>query len=128
MRTFFTEDKRKDQLFLAWIEYLKELHAQFEGIEFDDFYEGTATISAVHENYMNLDLDDKRKLKGIPISSQVSKHSLPKDMAYVVLGRIKEKWFPLDVISIGTLIRTRKNDLHEFHLSVNPIYNSGKIA
>lgn len=59
MRTFFTEDKRKDQLFLAWIEYLKELHAQFEGIEFDDFYEGTATISAVHENYMHLDLDDK---------------------------------------------------------------------
>lgn len=124
MTTFASEDKRKDKLFEAWIEYLTQLHNEFYGIgiEYDDTYEGLAKITKISENYIDVKLDDKRKIRGLPVTSKISKYLSKNDTPYFILGRKDGRWNFIDVISIGTIIgQCPKTKLAQVHFTINPL-------
>lgn len=119
MRTLASEDTRKAKLFTAWISYLNNLHAQFQDETFEEFYEGMATVSELSKDRIGLRLEDDRTLRHISIVPEISAQSCRLDQIYVVLGRRGAKWWPLDVISIGSVLGGR---LDKAHISYNPLH------
>lgn len=117
-RTFEAENIRKDELFAAWIKYFYELHSKPGFNRFDEIYEGFVTISDLSQNRMSFVLDDKRKIHQIPITLQISEKTCQSDAMCVVLGRKKSQWWPLDVISIGSVIPGGTTGIH---LTINPL-------
>ncbi len=120
MSAFKLADSRKDQLFRAWIEYLTQIHSQFEGIQFDDGYEGLAEVTEISENFINLKLDNKKKIKGLRITSEIKKHLTPEDTLYIVLGRLNGTWWPIHLVSVGTILG-EVNGQSQFHMTINPL-------
>ncbi len=118
-RTFATEDQRKTMLFQKWINYLKQLCFRFEGIEFDDIYEGMATVTDLSKSRMGLHLQDGRKIKHVSITPQIGLFSLHLDLMFIVLGLKDGKWWPIDVISIGSIISGKPEGAH---ITMNPMY------
>ena len=118
-RTFASEDKRKTKLFEGWIEYLTKIHFQFEENEFEEIYEGVAVVSDLSKSRIGFHLENGKKIRHIPISQEISCDSSRLDSMYIVLGLKNGKWWPLDVISIGSII-PGKPDIG--HITYNPLY------
>lgn len=118
-RTLKTEDVRKNKLFEAWIKYLTAVHEKFKLDNFEEIYEGIATVSEISKNRVGLHLRDERKLRHIPISTEIGNYSCRLDSMYVVLGLLEDRWHVIDVISIGSICGTQ---LNEVHLTFNPLY------
>lgn len=117
-KTFEEENSRKEKLFEAWQHYLNEFfEAMPDQIGFDDIYEGLGTVTALKENTINLDLEDGRKLFHISVSPKIAQNSRCEDLMFMTLGRKDNKWYALNVISIGSLIGKLNN---EIHMSINP--------
>ncbi len=117
-RTFASEDLRKEGLFDSWIEYLRNYHSQNIEHGFEEFYEGTAVVSGLSKNRMDLHLDDGRKLRNIPISPAIRRNSARLDMIFIVLGFSQGNWWPLDVISIGSIVGEQIGA----HVTFNPLH------
>ncbi len=122
-RTFPSEHSRKDQLFAAWIEYLHQVHAKFEIGRFDEIYEGLATVSDLTPNRMRLNLHEGTKVRDISIQPKISYHTQRQDVVFIVIGLHKGIWWPLDVISIGSFVSSKGD---EVHITFNPIYHNAK--
>lgn len=122
-RTFATEDERKTKLFESWIFYLTAIHRQFVGA-FEEIYEGLVTVSDLSKNRIGFHLEDGRKLRHIPISPDINANTCRLDCMYVVLGRKKDRWWPLDVISIGSIIGSEPEGLH---MTINPLLNNSDL-
>lgn len=119
MKTYATEDKRKDKLFKAWIDHLYATYANFgKEEEFDDIYEGLVKIQNMTASSMNIELEDGRKIKGLPITKDIFDNLLKDDTLYMTIGRKKSQWLPLEVTSIASFVN-KKNGM--FHFSVNPL-------
>jgi hypothetical protein len=121
-RTFESENIRKTKLFDAWIEYLRTIHSEFGEVASEEIYEGLATVSDLSRNRIGFHLDDDRKLRHIPIAPAISEQSCRLDTMFVTLGLREGRWWPLDVISIGSVIFGRRN---EGHITYNPLYVNG---
>ncbi len=124
-RTFASEDERKNKLFECWITYLKGVHTKTNLEKFDEIYEGLAYISDLSKNRLGLHLDDGRKLRHIPISQEISELSVRLDAVYIILGKISDKWCPLDIISIGSTIELEPA---QFHMTLNPLYSGAVVC
>jgi hypothetical protein len=129
-RTFESEDKRKGQLFSLWIEYLRVVHRQFGEYEFEDVYEGVATVSDLSKNRIGFCLADGRKLRNIPITPQISQRTSRLDHMYIVIGLSNGKWWPLDVISIGSIVGdcNLEGGGKGVHMTFNPEYLAGDLV
>ena len=114
-KTFANEDSRKNKLFEAWNKHLQNIHHQFPQNSFNEVYEGIVTVSELSKSYLGVHLDDGRKLLHIQIDPHVSAHSSCLDLIYIVLGKRNEKWWPLEVVSIGSTLGEK-----EAHLTFNP--------
>lgn len=117
-RTLMSENTRKEQLFSALNEYLQKSYPQLSQIYLEEVYEGMATVSGLSKNRINLYLENGRKIKDIPIDSQISVLSSRLDLMYVFLGRNRGKWWLLEVVSIGSVIG---DNMSEAHVTFNPI-------
>lgn len=131
-RPFENEDKRKEQLFSAWIEYLRVVHkqmAQFGDREFEDLYEGVATVADLSKNRIGFNLADGRKVRHIPITPQISQRTSHLDHMYIAIGLSNGKWWPLDVISIGSIIGdcNVQGGGKGVHMTFNPLYVAGHL-
>ncbi|MBX3021427.1 MAG: hypothetical protein KF799_07080 [Bdellovibrionales bacterium] len=124
-RTLTSEDNRKTVLFDAWIAYLMKVHLEFDDSQIDEIYEGTAVISDLTKNTIGFHLEDGRKLRHVPIDPDISKHSCRLDMMYVILGRRNNRWWPLDVLSIGSTLLGKQSAAH---ITYNPLYIYGNQA
>ncbi len=121
-KTFQSEDTRKDKLFDAWNGYLSEvIDPKFnllvkDPTQFDRTYEGLVTITRMTPIYMNLKLETGEKINQVPISEEIMESSDLEDTMYMVLGKKENKWWPLDLISIGSIFAKDR-----VHLSFNPL-------
>jgi hypothetical protein len=119
-KTFASEDKRKDKLWIGWIDLLREIHMRVNTEEMQEFYEGSVTISDFTRDRISFKLSEGRRLvREIFITPQIAATTDISDMMYVILGRQKDKWFILDVISIASFV---DKDRGEFHFSMNPLH------
>ncbi len=118
-RTFVSEDTRKDKLFEAWNAYFEKTAPLFSKWEFEESYFGQAIVSELTKNRIGFHLDDGRKIRHIPVDSQVTASSSPLDNVFVVLGQYQKRWWVLDLISIRSLVNVETG---QHHLSYNPIY------
>lgn len=114
------ENDRKEKLFCAWGEYLDQLHLS-EDIErpgaFAGLFEGLATISYTSKNSIGLHLDSGKKIRHLPVSPEISKHSRPLDILYIMIAQKGKRWVPIEVVSIGShLVGTPT----EMHVTFNP--------
>jgi hypothetical protein len=121
-RTVLSENKRKDSLFEAWIEYLDKTHFELYGQRVIELFEGMASVSELSKTRMTLRLEDGRRIRKIPITPKIATYLFPGDSIYLALGRRELQWRVMDVISIGSLISGSESG--EFHFSINPEYIS----
>lgn len=120
-RTFLSENERKNKLFESWNEYLDKLQSHFIGKQSEGFYEGSATISEVTINTFGVYLEDGTSIRHIPINSTISKSTCSLDSLYIALIKIESKWWPLEIISIGSFLNYHALvSKKEVHFSVNP--------
>ncbi len=117
-RTFASEDKRKDQLFKAWNEYLRNVHVRASQIDFEEVYEGSAFVSGVTKNTLSLRLENGQKLRHLGINPEISAHSARLDGVFMTLGLAQGKWWPLNVVSIFSLVNYERG---EVHVTLNPV-------
>jgi hypothetical protein len=125
MRTFASEDQRKDKLFVAWIEYLDSVWDKVEAddtavLQFERTFEGLATVTGVNGDYLNLELETLEKIKRLPVSSEVCEHQRVGDILYLTLGISKGVYWPFDVTSIGSMVPAPDNKTG-LHLTINPL-------
>lgn len=111
-RTYASEDDRKTKLFESWNAHLKKIHEQFSDHNFEQLYEGTATVSELSTNFMGLHLDDGRKLRYISISPEIKEHSSRLDLIYLLIGQRDGRWWPLEVTSIGSVVEYMSGKVH----------------
>lgn len=119
-RTLKDEDTRKTKLFEAWMNHFQNTNAEICEMEFEEIYEDMTTISDLTKDRISFHLNDGRKLPPIPITRQISENSYPTDLMFVILGRQKNKWWILDVISVGSMLPGQTHD--NIHMSFNPIH------
>lgn len=120
-RTLLSENTRKENLFEAWAKYLEKCKIALERKRMIEEFEGLATISNLSKTRMDLNLEDGRKIRGVPITSKISTHTHWEDTMYVIIGRYELEWRVRDVISIGSLL-AKAGSQGEFHLTINPDY------
>ena len=119
---FKAEDDRKTLLFDAWNSFFENKQLQtFPKQDFDQFYEGLAQVSEVTTNSMTIRLQEAVCVSKFQITEQISKQTRAEDLIYIVIGRRGQKWLPLDLVSVGTLIPGKGNEAG-FHLTINPLY------
>lgn len=115
-RTFASEDERKTKLFDAWNSLLFEAWQRDPNEEFEEVYEGPATVSEISKNFIGLHLDDGRKLRDVVVNEPITRQSMRLDVMIIVLGKKQDKWWPLQLMSVGSVISRR-----EFHVTINPL-------
>lgn len=125
LRTFASEDDRKTKLFAAWTEYLCQMHTRYQyengdPWNFEVIYEGSAHIQSKSKNQLNLHLESGERIRYLDVTTQISRLSCPMDMVFVVMGKHQEKWWPLDIISIGSFLDFKRDQFQNFHLTFNP--------
>jgi hypothetical protein len=125
-RTFENEDNRKNLLFEAWNEYSQEILGRPELKFFDEIYEGVGTVSDLSVNRIGFHLEDGRKIRHVQISSLISQHSVRMDQLYMILGRQNEKWWVLEIISMGSCF-FEKDARMRLHFTVNPLLVNAEI-
>lgn len=120
-RTFKTEDRRKDKLWIAWNEHLAAIAKKFspdgEEFIFGKVYEGLAKIQSISENTMKLKVPNGEKACFIPITKDIMESSCIKDDIYIVIGKYQNRWWPLEVATIASFVNFKTG---EFHFSINP--------
>lgn len=117
-KTFETENGRKDSFFEAWNNELIDRADRPDAKALEEIFEGLVTVSDLSRNRFGLRLDDGRKIDHVSLSPEVGRQVYRDDQIYVVLGRKKDKWWILDVISIGSFLGEGKSG---FHLTLNPL-------
>jgi hypothetical protein len=118
-KTVLAENVRKNRLFDAWIGYLTHIHTNLLNEECDELIEGVTCILSLSKNRMVVRAEDSGQVYTLPISGDIRKHCLVSDKVFFVIGRKGKDWWPVDVISIGSEIKSNKN---EFHITINPLY------
>jgi hypothetical protein len=122
--TFSTEDSRKDRLFIAWNNHLNGVHNYLGRIRFEEIYEGSATVLGFSEKTLGLELEDGRKIHDLSISREISENSRQKDLMFVILGFRAGKWWPLDLISIASILNEDNGKPEkEIHYSIDPRFS-----
>lgn len=123
--TFAKEDARKNKLFEEWIKHLRAVYAKFQQKDFQKFYEGMAKFSELGENRFDLVLDGGKKIKALEVTPEICAHSRAEDSMYIMIGRRGDKYWPLDVISVGTLLGGTPCKMH---VTYNPLYVNPLMA
>lgn len=117
-RTFGSEDKRKDRLFEAWIPYLKKMEGRWGNREFDEIIGGIAVVHQVHADRLSLRWNEMKKVREVQVPVEISRDTCKEDCLMVTAGRVGTDWWPLEVESIGSVVRGKKSGIH---MTVNPI-------
>lgn len=122
-RTFASEDKRKDALWEAWEAHLKTMRETFDSGRFgagpfDDIFEGQVHFSYIAKKSATARTESGKKLGQLVIDPQIKKLSSREDDLYIVAGKHRNKWWPLEVYSIGSIVNLEKG---EVHFSFNPV-------
>lgn len=116
---FRSEDERKTKLFDGWNAHLDRFHQDHQGQDFRTTFEGMASVTEVTSERLHLELEDGRRIRGLIITPEVARYTKSGDRLYLVLGWMNQRWWVLNVVSVGSL---REVDPAEFHLTFNPLY------
>jgi hypothetical protein len=121
-KSFANEDNRKTKLFYAWNNYLRIVRVKFqletkEAQCFDEIWEGLSNVANISENSLELTFEDKSKIKNLSVNPQVINLSYKGDTIYLIAGRLGKDWWPLEVVSVGSIINEAQGG---FHFTINP--------
>lgn len=117
-RTFESEDKRKDRLFEAWNIHLKKMEERWGNHQFDEIVGGIAVVVSVSSDRLRIRWTDMKRAGEVEITSEISSFTSKEDCLMIAAGRIGKQWWPLDVESIGSVVRGKKAGIH---MTVNPL-------
>jgi len=124
-RTFSSEDVRKDKLFDSWNEYLDCLQKNMDFGNCDETICDIAVVKEVFETEIVLRFEETHKTLKLFVPALVLKHCEKLDNINLTVARKGETWWPIDLITIGSIVQGKKSGIH---FSVNPRYFKQKMG